>query len=105
MYIRASLVNYSGEKIKKFTATLINENGNTLDRVHTRNGNVKLSVYGSPSTFGFKNMDSGIGNYTVEFILLLDNDTTLIKRELVTITSSDLDNGYKDIVSTIGDCI
>lgn len=101
MEIRCQLINYEDRVIKKFTGTLINENGNTVGRTTTTNGKLLLVI--NKETYG-ETLDKRIARtYDLELIYTIGSDTTVTKRDKVMVTASDLKNGHINIVSTIGE--
>lgn len=103
MELRCSLVDSDSVGIKNFTATVISENGNTIDRANTTNGRVALSLINDTLGSGFRGAYTSVTVYTLECVIKIDEQTTITKREKVAVTARDLTVGHINIVSIIGD--
>jgi len=105
MEIRCRLENCDGNSIKKFTVTLINENGNTIDRKSTTNGKVKLNINNAKNEFTFVPDNLTVGKYTIEYFMTINGDTTITKSESVAITAENITLGHINLLSTLGEII
>jgi len=102
MILNCILENSEGHKIKKFTATLINESGNTIDRKKTVNGKVNLDA--TPKD-DFVMLTTVENVYTIQYIVIVDSDTTITVNDKVAVNASDIKQGHINIVSLLGDLV